>query len=82
MVEGGIAHSADVHFKTVVFQHSRRSVLEGMFAAKIGQHALQALGATSRAHPKGLWQQAQVVLLLGAPDPFGHAHQSEHAPPT
>src|SRR6266536_5678885 len=36
MVERGISHGADVHLKTVVFQHSRRSVMEGMFDAKIG----------------------------------------------
>ena len=82
MVEGGIAHGTDVHFKTIMFQHSRCSVLERMLATKVGQHTFQALGATSRSHANGLWQQPQIVLVLGAPDPLGHPHQSKYAPPT
>jgi hypothetical protein len=82
MVESGIAYGTDVNLKTVVFHDSRRGVLEGMFAAKIGQHAFQALGATSWGHANGLRQQPDIARLLGLPNPFGHPHLSEHAPPT
>src|SRR6516225_9900448 len=82
MMERGLAHGAGVNLETIVFQHSRRGVLERMFAAKIGQHAFQALGATSRGYANGLRQQPDIALVLGAPDPFGHAHCPEHAPPT
>ncbi len=65
---GGGTHGAEAT-QTVVFQHTRRGVLEEIVAAKIGQLAFWALRATSWAYANGPWQQADVFLLLAIARP-------------
>src|SRR4051812_20564852 len=76
-----LPHRTDSDLKTIVFQHSRHRVLEGMLAAKIGQYPLQSFGAAPRANRNGLRQQTQIPLLRSLPNSLTHADRTKNAPP-
>src|SRR6266403_1461141 len=52
-----------------------------MLATKVRQRPLQTNGTPSRTNANSFGQQAQIVLLAGAPDPLPHTHLPENAPP-
>ncbi len=72
---------AGVQRNAIVFQHTARGPLKGMFATEVGQHALQSPRLAARRHAQARGQGAEITLMRTAPDPVPHPDQPKDTPP-